>query len=94
MGSRGELPVACVGIDIGKDACTATIITKTGHLRGRLDFENRPEGFAKLTTRLKPRDLLLMEAGTYIYPLHDHFRRLGFEVLVGHPRAIRQITES
>ena len=83
-----------VGVDIGKDACVATIITNTGRVRGRLEFANRPEGFAELVARLKARDKLVMEAGTYMYPLHDHLRRRGFNVLVGHPRAIRQITES
>jgi transposase len=82
------------GIDVGKDACTATIITDTGRIRERLDFPNRPEGFNELAARLKPRDQLVMEAGTYVYPLHDHFTRLGRKVLVAHPRAIKQITES
>lgn len=83
-----------VGIDIGKDACTATILTGTGRVRDRLDFANRPDGFDELAARLRPRDQLVMEAGTYVYPLHDHFTRLGYTVLVAHPRAIKQITES
>lgn len=83
-----------VGIDVGKDACIATLITKTGRVRDRLEFSNRPDGFQRLAARLKPRDQLVMEAGTYVYPLHDHFKRLGYTILVGHPRGIRQITES
>lgn len=82
------------GIDVGKDACIATIITDTGKVRARFDFPNRAEGFDQLRTRLKTRDRLVMEAGTYVYPLHDHFTKLGFKVLVAHPRAIKQITES
>jgi hypothetical protein len=82
------------GIDIGKDARTATIITATARIRDRLDFTNRPDGFAELAARLRPRDRLVMEADTYVYLLHDHLMRLGFKVLVADPGGIKEITAS
>lgn len=37
-----------------------------GRVQGRLDFATRPDSFDELAARLKPRDQLVMEAGTYI----------------------------
>lgn len=83
-----------VGIDVGKDACVATVVTRTGRVKHRLEFDNRREGFDQLEGILGPRSTLVVEAGTYVYPLHDHFTTKGYAVLVAHPRGIRQITES
>lgn len=86
--------MAFVGVDIGKEACTATVITRTGRVTKRVDFANREEGFTRLAASIGRRSKLVIEAGTYAYPIHDHFKRLGHEVLVAHPRGVKQITES
>lgn len=83
-----------VGIDVGKDLCVTTILTKTGRIKKRIEFANRPAGFAELEKQLKPNDELVIEAGTYVYALHDHFASKGFKVFPAHPRGIKQITES
>lgn len=83
-----------VGIDIGKKACSVTLVNEEGKSVGQLEIENAKPGWTKLGRRLKPGDRLVLEAGTYAYPIHDHFVAKGFEVVPAHPRGIRQITES
>lgn len=83
-----------VGIDIGKKACTVTLVNENGKPLAHLEIQNAKPGWTKLQRRLKPGDRLVLEAGTYAYPIHDHFVNRGFEVVPAHPRAIRQITES
>src|ERR1051326_7242573 len=83
-----------VGIDIGKKACSVTLVSEKGKAVAQLEIENSKPGWDKLQRRLKPGDRLVVEAGTYAYPIHDHFVNHGFEVVPAHPRGIRQITES
>lgn len=83
-----------VGIDIGKKTCSVTLVNEKGKAVGQLDIENAKPGWTKLGRRLKIGDRLVIEAGTYAYPIHDYFVAKGYEVVPAHPRGIRQITES
>lgn len=82
------------GIDIGKESCHATIVDEQGKVLDQFQLENSPTGWGKLQICLQPGDQVSMEAGTYAYPIHDHFCRAGFKVTMAHPRGVRQITES
>lgn len=82
------------GIDIGKEACHATILDDQGTLVREFELPNNPKGWKQLEARLRAGDELAMEASTHAYPIHDHFRQRGFKVTVAHPRGVKQITQS
>jgi transposase len=82
------------GVDIGKEACHATILNQAGDLVEQFELVNNPKGWAQLEKQLGPGDELAVEASTHAYPIHDHFRQRGFKVHVAHPRAVKQITQS
>lgn len=82
------------GIDIGKQACHATILDPEGEIRAQLEFTNQPTGWTTLEHLLDPGDAVAMEASTYAYPLHNHLRRRGHPITVAHARGVKQITQS
>lgn len=45
-----------VGIDIGKKACSVTLVNDKGKAVGQLEIANAKPGWAKLQRRLKPGD--------------------------------------
>jgi transposase len=72
------------------------VLSPEGTILDRLEFPNTPRGFQRLEARLtrEAGDELVVEAGTYAYPLIDRFRDQGFPVAVAHPRKVRMIAEN
>lgn len=83
-----------VGIDTSKKACQAIILDPAGAVADRLEFENAPSGWDQLAARLTPGDELVVEACTYAYPIHDHFRVGGWTVVAAHPAGNRRIARN
>jgi transposase len=83
-----------IGIDIGKKECSVSFVNEAGKLLSELPIANDKAGWKRLGRRLRPGDRLVLEASTYAYPLHDHFKALGYDVVAAHAKGVRQITES
>lgn len=83
-----------VGIDIGLDTCSASIVDEQGNRKRYLEFENREEGWNKLVESMEDGAEIAMEASTAMYPIYDYLTALGYKVKVGHPMAIKAITAS
>ena len=69
-----------IGIDVRRKACTASIINTRGKVVDQFDLPNDPAGWRRLDAKLRKGDRLVLEAGTYVYPLHDHFVTLDLSV--------------
>lgn len=82
------------GIDVGKEACHVTILDDDGAVRHQFEIPNRPKGWKQLEAKLGPEDELALEASTHAFPIHDHFRQLGYTVIAAHARGVKQITQS
>lgn len=83
-----------LGIDIGKAEAHVSIRSEKGDVLEHLCITNDDEGFKKLRAHLQPGDLLGVEASTYAYPLHDHFRAEGYEVWMGDPKRLRAVWDT
>lgn len=82
------------GIDVGKEACHATVLDQEGQVRHQFELPNKPSGWRKFEKLLQPGDRLALEASTHAYPIHDHFRSHGFDVVAAHPRGVKVITQA
>lgn len=84
------------GVDTGKEACQATVLSQDGAVVGRVEFPNATRGFQQLEGCLNKAagDEIVVEASTYAYALIDHFRDHGFPVVVAHPKKVRMIAEN
>jgi transposase len=83
-----------VGIDLGVDACSASIVDEQGVLKTYLEFSNEENGWKELMNAMGTDVKIAMEAGSAAYPIHDYLVTLGYQVSVGHPAAIKAITQS
>ena len=88
---------AVLGIDVGKFECHAMLIV--GERRARLQFANRPAGFARLSAFVRKRTAgpvaACMEAtGTYHVSLATQLHELGHRVAVINPAAIKHFGAS
>jgi len=83
-----------VGIDLGVDACSASIVDEQGGIKSFLEFSNDENGWKDLMNAMGTDVKVAMEAGSAAYPIHDYLVTRGYNVQVGHPAAIKAITQS
>jgi len=83
-----------VGIDLGADTCSASIVDEQGEIKSFLEFSNDENGWKELMNAMGTDVKVAMEAGSAAYPIHDYLVEKGYNVKVGHPAAIKAITQS
>jgi transposase len=83
-----------VGIDLGKDTCSASILDEQGNTKKYLEFRNQEEGWKQLIKKIDKNAKIAMEAGTIMYPIYDYLTGLNYDVKVGHPQGIKAISSS
>jgi len=83
-----------VGIDLGIDTCSASILDEQGNIKECLDFVNDSAGWGKLETAMDTDVKIAMEACTAAYPIYDHLVSKGYSVFVAHPAAVGAITQN
>lgn len=83
-----------VGIDLGADACSVSVIDEQGILMNYFEIGNNENGWKQLIDAVGKESVMAMEACTAAYPIHDYLQKNGYSVKVGHPAAIKAITHS
>lgn len=83
-----------VGIDLGVDTCSASIVDEQGEIKDFLEFSNDESGWKELMNAIGKDVDIAMEACTAAYPIHDYLMTRGYSVSVGHPSTIKAITHS
>jgi transposase len=83
-----------VGIDLGVETCSASIVDEQGERKTFLEFLNDENGWIELINVMGTDVKIGMEACSAAYPIHDYLVTRGYNVNVGHPAAIKAITQS
>lgn len=83
-----------VGIDLGADSCSVSIVDEQGATKRYLEVANKEEGWRMLTELFEQEAEIAMEASTAAYPLYDYLTERKYEVAVAHPKRLKAITAS
>lgn len=83
-----------VGIDLGVNSCSASIVDEQGNTKKYLEFRNNEEGWKILIGNIDPEAEIAMEVQTSMYPIYDYLTSLNYKVKIGHPPGIKAITSS
>jgi len=82
-----------VGLDVHKNICYGTIMTREGEVMKRDKFSNTPEGLEEFMDGLEEA-LVAMEAGYCWQPLYDRLEETGYDVRLAHPLKVKAIAEA
>ena len=81
------------GIDAHKAELNTTVLEEAGEEADHFTVANNAGGFAELSDRLEPDDLVGIEASTVCYPVVEYLLREGLTVRVGHPKKLSKLMD-
>lgn len=83
-----------IGIDLGVDSCSVSIVDEQGTTKKYLEVANNEEGWRMLTEQIELNAAMAMEASTAAYPIYDYLTGRKYDVAVAHPKKLKAITAS
>jgi len=83
-----------VGVDVSTRSCSSSHLDGDGGIKQCLEFANDSSGWRVLEAALSPDSIVVLEAGTAAFPLHDYLKGKGHHVVTANPRRVRMIAAS
>jgi len=83
-----------VGIDLGNDESTVTMLSPDGDVTDRFSFSMNDDGYSIFASRVPREARVAFEATGMAYPVFRALRSYGYDVTVAHPKELAWIVKS